>query len=76
MDSEPSILFRNKHDGTFEDVAVMAGCAYNEDGQEQAGMGIGVGDYDCDGGSIFSKRTLPTTLPISITTTVTGHSLM
>ena len=49
VDSEPSILFQNKHNGTFEDVAVMAGCAYNEDGQEQAGMGVGVGDYDGDG---------------------------
>ena len=49
VDSEPSILFRNNHDGTFTDVAVMAGCAYNEDGQEQAGMGVGVADYDCDG---------------------------
>jgi enediyne biosynthesis protein E4 len=49
VDSEASILFKNKHNGTFEDVAIMAGCAYNEDGQEQAGMGIGVGDYDCDG---------------------------
>ncbi len=49
VDSEPSILFRNKHDGTFEDVGVLAGCAYNEDGQEQSGMGVGVGDYDCDG---------------------------
>ncbi len=49
VDSEPSILFHNKHDGTFEDIAVMAGCAYNEDGQEQSGMGVGVGDYDGDG---------------------------
>ena len=49
VDSEPSILFHNKHDGTFEDIGVMAGCAYNEDGQEQAGMGVGVADYDCDG---------------------------
>jgi hypothetical protein len=49
VDSEPSILFENKHDGTFEDVAVMAGVAYNEDGQEQAGMGVGVADYDGDG---------------------------
>ena len=49
VDSEPSILFHNNKDGTFEDIAVMAGCAYNEDGQEQAGMGIGVADYDCDG---------------------------
>ena len=49
VDSEPSILFQNKHDGTFTDIAVLAGCAYNEDGQEQAGMGLGVADYDCDG---------------------------
>jgi enediyne biosynthesis protein E4 len=49
VDSEPSILFHNNHDGTFTDIAVMAGCAYNEDGQEQAGMGLGVADYDCDG---------------------------
>lgn len=49
VDSEPSILFRNNHDGTFTDVAVMSGCAYNEDGHEQAGMGLAVADYDCDG---------------------------
>jgi hypothetical protein len=49
VDSEPSMLFKNNHDGTFTDVAVMAGCAYNDDGHEQAGMGLGVADYDCDG---------------------------
>jgi len=49
VDSQPSILFRNNHDGTFTDVAMIAGCAYSEDGHEQAGMGVGVGDYDCDG---------------------------
>ncbi len=49
VDSEPSILFHNNHDGTFTDVAVAAGCAYNEDGNEQAGMGLAVADYDCDG---------------------------
>jgi hypothetical protein len=49
VDSEPSLLFRNNHDGTFTDVAVMAGCAYNDDGHEQAGMGVAVADYDCDG---------------------------
>src|SRR6266436_6095487 len=49
VDSQPSILFRNNHDGTFTDIAVMAGCAYSEDGHEQAGMGVAVGDYDCDG---------------------------
>jgi hypothetical protein len=49
VDSEPSILFKNNHNGTFTDVGVMGGVAYNEDGQEQSGMGVGVGDYDCDG---------------------------
>jgi enediyne biosynthesis protein E4 len=49
VDSMPSILYHNKHDGTFEDIALEAGCALNGDGREQAGMGIAVGDYDCDG---------------------------
>jgi hypothetical protein len=49
VDSMPSILFENNHDGTFTDIAVMAGCAFNDDGHEQAGMGLGVADYDCDG---------------------------
>ena len=49
VDSEPSILFRNNHDGTFSDIAVMAGCAYSADGHEQSGMGVAVADYDCDG---------------------------
>jgi hypothetical protein len=49
VDSEPSMFFKNNHDGTFTDIAVMAGCAYNDDGHEQAGMGLAVADYDCDG---------------------------
>ncbi len=49
VDSQPSILFHNNHDGTFTDIAVMAGCAYNDDGHEQAGMGVAVADYDCNG---------------------------
>jgi hypothetical protein len=49
VDSEPSILYHNNHDGTFTDVAVAAGCAYSENGHEQAGMGVAVADYDCDG---------------------------
>src|SRR6266511_4391542 len=48
-DSTASTLYRNNHDGTFTDVAVEAGCAYNEDGQAQAGMGVATGDYNGDG---------------------------
>ena len=49
VDSAPSMLLKNNHDGTFSDVAVVAGCAYSEDGHEQSGMGVAVADYDCDG---------------------------
>ena len=48
-DSTPSWLFRNQHDGTFREEALERGVALSEDGLEQAGMGIGVGDYDLDG---------------------------
>ncbi len=48
-DSTAAILFRNNHDGTFTDVAVASGVAFSEFGNEQAGMGLGVGDFDGDG---------------------------
>ena len=44
-DSTASILYKNRHDGTFEDVALLNGVAYNEDGREQAGMGVAIGDF-------------------------------
>jgi enediyne biosynthesis protein E4 len=48
-DSTPSILYRNNKDGTFTDMAVFAGAAFNEDGKEQAGMGSTVADFNGDG---------------------------
>ena len=48
-DSTPSWLFRNHHDGTFREEALERGVALSEDGLEQAGMGVGIGDYDLDG---------------------------
>ena len=48
-DSVRQSLYRNKGDGTFEDIAVMSGAAYDEDGRTFAGMGIDCGDYDNDG---------------------------
>src|ERR1700738_101513 len=48
-DSTPSILYHNNRDGTFTDVAITAGAAFNEDGREQAGMGSTVADYNGDG---------------------------
>ena len=48
-DSTPSWLFRNQHDGTFREEALERGVALSEDGLEQAGMGVAVGDYDLNG---------------------------
>ena len=48
-DSAASILYRNRRDGTFEDVGIASGLAYNEDGEAQAGMGVAALDYDHDG---------------------------
>jgi enediyne biosynthesis protein E4 len=48
-DSNPSALYVNQKDGTFKDAAVVAGCAYSQDGKPQAGMGVAVGDYDRNG---------------------------
>jgi hypothetical protein len=44
-DSTPNILYHNKHDGTFVDVANTSGLAYNQDGALQAGMGLSAADY-------------------------------
>jgi len=48
-DSTSSFYFRNKHDGTFAEQGLERGVALNEDGMEQAGMGLGIGDYNLDG---------------------------
>ena len=48
-DSVRQSLYRNKADGTFEDIAVISGAAYDEDGKTFAGMGIDCADYDNDG---------------------------
>jgi hypothetical protein len=48
-DSVPNFLYRNRHDGTFEDISYMSGFALNEEGRAQASMGIAIGDYNRDG---------------------------
>jgi enediyne biosynthesis protein E4 len=52
-DSTPNFLYRGitgkGGDATFEDLSFVSGFALNEDGREQACMGLGVGDYDNDG---------------------------
>lgn len=47
-DAVPDFLYRNNSDGTFTDVAIATGVAYNSEGRATASMGIAIGDYDND----------------------------
>jgi hypothetical protein len=44
-DSTASTLYHNNQNGTFTDIGKKAGVAYNEDGSEQAGMGLSADDF-------------------------------
>ena len=48
-DSGPNYLYRNHHDGTFEDLSMLAGIAVSGDGLQQGSMGVDWGDYMRDG---------------------------
>jgi hypothetical protein len=48
-DTQPNKLYRNRKDGTFEDVGTTAGVAFNEAGVARAGMGVDAADYDGSG---------------------------
>jgi hypothetical protein len=48
-DSVPNFLYRNRHNGTFEEIGLASGFALSDDGHAQASMGIAVGDYNRDG---------------------------
>jgi hypothetical protein len=48
-DANPNFLFRNNHDGTFSEIALLAGIAVSEDGKAEAGMGTDAADIDSDG---------------------------
>lgn len=48
-DTQPNKLYRNQHDGTFQEVGLSAGIALSEDGKARAGMGVDAGDFDGSG---------------------------
>lgn len=48
-DTQPNRLYENKRNGTFADVGVAAGVAFNEAGVARAGMGVDAADYDGSG---------------------------
>ena len=48
-DAVKNFLYHNAGDGSFREIAALAGVAYGRDGQKEAGMGVDAGDYDNDG---------------------------
>ncbi len=44
-DGEPNFLYHNEGGGVFREIANESGVALSEDGNEQANMGIALGDY-------------------------------
>jgi hypothetical protein len=48
-DTQPNKLYRNLHNGTFEEVGVRSGIAFSEDGKARAGMGVDAADFDNSG---------------------------
>ncbi|MBM3241712.1 CRTAC1 family protein [Candidatus Poribacteria bacterium] len=48
-DMDANYLFQNNGDGTFEEIGLLAGVGYGENGEAEAGMGADAGDYDNDG---------------------------
>jgi hypothetical protein len=48
-DTQPNKLYRNRRDGSFEEVGVRAGIAFSEDGKARAGMGVDAADFDNSG---------------------------
>ncbi|HSL82317.1 MAG TPA: CRTAC1 family protein, partial [Thermoanaerobaculia bacterium] len=48
-DTQPNLLYRNKGDGTFEEIGVSSGMAFSETGVARGGMGIDAADYDRSG---------------------------
>jgi hypothetical protein len=48
-DTQPNRLYHNNGNGTFKDVAMTAGVAFNEAGVARAGMGVDAADYNGSG---------------------------
>jgi hypothetical protein len=62
-DSRPSLLYHNVKNATFEEIGIASGAALNDAGQEQAGMGVAVADYDEDGFFDIAKTNFSDDVP-------------
>jgi len=63
-DLSPSLMLRNNHDGTFAEAGLESGVSLGEDGEVQAGMGLGIGDFDTDGYLDIVKTHFRDDLPV------------
>jgi hypothetical protein len=72
-DSTSAILYHNNHDGTFTDVALPSGAGLSENGMPQAGMGVGVGDFNADGRLDLFKTHFADDIPALYRSTATGQ---
>jgi enediyne biosynthesis protein E4 len=63
-DISPSLLFRNNHDGAFTEIGLESGVSLSEDGEPQAGMGLGIGDFDTDGNLDILKTHFRDDIPV------------
>ena len=48
-DATPNFLYRNEGDGSFSEIGLATGAAYNEAGKPEGGMGTDIADTDGDG---------------------------
>lgn len=74
-DSVPSLYLRNRRDGTFAEEGLLRAVALNEDGMEQAGMGLAVADYNLDGHLDIFKTHFADDTHILYRNDGTGHFL-
>ncbi len=59
-DMKGNFLFQNDGTGKFEDVGLMAGVAYDLNGEEHGSMGVDCADYDNDGWLDFHETSYQT----------------
>ena len=72
-DSTAAILYHNNRDGTFTDIAVASGAGLSENGMAQAGMGVGVGDFNADGRLDLVKTHFADDVPALYKSTASGQ---
>jgi len=48
-DTQPNKLYRNRRNGSFQDVGVETGIAFSAEGKARAGMGVDVADFENSG---------------------------